>query len=57
MAERIDDPTLVGRIYKGDYENLRDDFQKIVARKIANKINDYKDQLKQSGGFENKTEE
>ena len=50
MAERIDDPTLVGRIHKGDYENLRDDFQKIVARKIANR-------LRQTGSFENKTEE
>ena len=57
MAERIDDPTLVGRIYKGDYENLRDDFQKIVAKKITNKINDYKDRLRQTGSFENKTEE
>ena len=45
MAKKETDPTLIGRIYKGDYENLKDDFNKIVAKKIANKVNEFKVKL------------
>ena len=46
MAKKEKDPTLIGRMYKGDYENLKEDFNKIVAKKIANKVNKYRAQLK-----------
>ena len=46
MAQKETDPTLIGRMYKGDYENLKEDFNKIVAKKVANKVNKYRVQLK-----------
>jgi len=46
MAQKETDPTLIGRMYKGDYENLKEDFNKIVAKKVANKVNEYRAQLK-----------
>jgi hypothetical protein len=57
MTKKLDDPTLVGRMHKGDYENLRTDFQQIVAKKIANKVNVYKEQLKTQGSFNEPSEE
>jgi len=36
------DPTLIGRIYKGDYATLKDDIESVVARKVADKIKHFK---------------
>ena len=43
---------LIDRINQEDWTNLTTDMEKIIAKKVSNKIGAYVDQIKQSGNIE-----
>lgn len=44
-TNETEDDMIIGRVYKKDYASLKDDIEKIVAAKIAQKINQKKQEF------------